>query len=131
FHNTGMPQRFDSPLDIGRQSVVAKVKRQEFGCLGEYSDAEKNECPHVTYMSLSMERAMGTFRTPSLRQISKKTIYGHAGQFQTLYDVVYHYNKAPSDVRGNLTGQGNLSEILPLDLSDQDIADIVAFLSII
>lgn len=131
FHNTGMPQRDGVPIDMGRQAVIRQIERQEFGCLGEYSDAGEDDCPHVTYMNLSMERAMGAFRTPSLRQVSERTTFGHAGQFNSLRDIVRHYNEAPASVHGNLTGQGNTSELIPLGLTEDEISDIVAFLELL
>lgn len=131
FHNTGMPQRDGFPIDMGRQAVIRQIERQEFGCLGEYSDASEDDCPHVTYMNLSMERAMGAFRTPSLRQVSERTTFGHAGQFNSLRDIVRHYNEAPASVHSNLTGQGNTSELIPLGLTEDEISDIVAFLGLL
>jgi cytochrome c peroxidase len=57
----------------------------------------------------------------------------HAGQFSSLDEVVRHYVKAPeaappavsaNGVRGHRIG----SELIPIPLDEQEIADLVAFL---
>jgi cytochrome c peroxidase len=45
----------------------------------------------------------------------------HAGQFATLEQVLNHYNTAPE-------APGGHSELEPLDLTDQQIRQIIAFL---
>ncbi|MEN8837429.1 MAG: cytochrome c peroxidase, partial [Celeribacter marinus] len=81
FHNTGMPERDGATIDMGRQAVVAQLKYREFSCLSIYSDSPNGECPKVEYLSLAMERALGTFKTPSLRGVTQRTVFGHSGQF--------------------------------------------------
>jgi cytochrome c peroxidase len=45
----------------------------------------------------------------------------HAGQFATLEEVLAHYNSAPAAPAGH-------SELKPLNLSQEEIAQIIAFL---
>ncbi|HXI60053.1 MAG TPA: cytochrome c peroxidase [Polyangia bacterium] len=66
----------------------------------------------------------GAWRTPSLRDVAMTGPYMHDGIFATLADVVWHYDQAPA-VQAAETGT---SEIAPLNLTDQDRSDLVAFL---
>lgn len=131
FHNTGMPERDGATIDMGRQAVVAQLKYREFSCLSIYSDAPNGECPKVEYLSLAMERALGTFKTPSLRGVTQRTVFGHSGQFMTLEDMLNHYNEAPQGAHGRLVGQSTLSELVPLGLSPADLSDLRAFLDLL
>jgi cytochrome c peroxidase len=45
----------------------------------------------------------------------------HAGQFVTLEEVLHHYNTAPAAPAGH-------SELEPLNLTDEELAQIIAFL---
>ncbi len=69
---------------------------------------------------------MGKFLTPTLRNIALTAPYMHDGRFQTLEEVVEHYNSggkpsATVDPLMKHVGTG-------LNLSDQEKADLVAFL---
>ena len=72
---------------------------------------------------------IGAFKTTTLRNIAVTAPYMHDGSLKTLKDVVKHYNeggKSPGDpapVNPYLSGG-----IRPLDLKDQQIDDLVAFL---
>jgi cytochrome c peroxidase len=73
---------------------------------------------------LSLDR--GLFRTPTLRNIALTAPYMHDGRFSTLREVVEHYNEGghPSPTISPLMKfQG-----VGLELSEQDIDDLVAFL---
>ena len=63
------------------------------------------------------------FRVPSLRNIEKTAPYMHDGRFQTLEDVIAHYDRGGSGVRN----QSPLIE--PLRLSDDEKRDLIAFLN--
>lgn len=128
FHNTGLPQS-TVPLDLGRQSALLELRNNPFNCLGPYSDAEPEDCGELTYMSLSMERAMGAFRTPTLRGVSKRALLGHAGQINSIEDMIRHYNAAPAGPHGALVGMPSLSELVPLGLTEAEMSDLAAFLS--
>jgi cytochrome c peroxidase len=67
----------------------------------------------------------GQFKTPSLRNVSKTAPYMHDGAYQTLWDVVNHYNFG--GVTGNYAGDRDPA-IAPLMLSDAELADLVEFL---
>lgn len=66
----------------------------------------------------------GRFRTKSLRQVAETAPYFHAGQAETLDDVVWFYNQG-----GEGGGAGTPSPlIVPLHLDEGEQADLVAFL---
>ena len=128
FHNTSLPQPHAGPLDLGRQAVVGAIARAEFGCRSITSDAPEGSCLKIDYLSLAMERAMGAFRTPSLRQVSKREVLGHSGQITNLAKMLEHYNEAPAGMHGHLVGTDSLSELVPLRLTENELADLKTFL---
>jgi cytochrome c peroxidase len=65
---------------------------------------------------------IGKFRTPSLRNAALTAPYMHDGSVKTLEDVIRRYRHG-GDGRRNQDPR-----IKPLDLSDQDVADIAAFI---
>ncbi len=72
--------------------------------------------------------SMGAFKTSTLRNIAVTGPYMHDGSIATLEEVVEHYNNGgvtnPDDpVNPYLSGG-----IKPLDLTDEQIADLVAFM---
>jgi cytochrome c peroxidase len=64
----------------------------------------------------------GAFKTPSLRDIELTAPYFHDGSAATLREVVDHYVRGGDD-RSNLA-----TDMKPLDLSEQEKQDLVAFL---
>jgi len=72
---------------------------------------------------------IGGFKTSTLRNIAMTAPYMHDGSLKTLKDVVKHYNEGgkspgdPSPVNPYLSGG-----IRPLDLTDQQTDDLVAFM---
>ncbi|MDH5458293.1 MAG: cytochrome-c peroxidase [Nitrospinota bacterium] len=64
----------------------------------------------------------GAFKTPGLRSISQSAPYMHDGSEATLKDVVEFYNRG-GDVAKNRT-----SLITPLQLSEQEVLEMVEFL---
>ncbi len=68
------------------------------------------------------DRDWGTFKTPTLREIEHTAPYMHDGSLKTLEEVVDFYNK------GGLKNK-NLDETMkPLNLTDQEKKDLVAFM---
>lgn len=64
----------------------------------------------------------GVFKTPTLRNVGVTAPYMHDGSFTDLEQVIKHYRTGGA----HNTNQDAL--IKPLNLSDQDVADIAAFL---
>jgi len=122
FHNTGVRSPVIPPTDHGRAGAIAQVKSDIFNCLGAYSDAGPDDCGELKYMSQDLPAFERAFKTPSLRGVGGRAPYMHAGQIRTLAGVVEHYNRAFPAPSGHL-------EIAPLDLTTNEKAALVAFLS--
>ena len=127
FHNIG----------IGMNAVQDDVPR-----LAEAFLAAKNQGGDVDKMVLTDKKAselgrfavtdglseIGAFKTPTLRNVSLTAPYMHDGSLKTLKEVVIHYNNggvtpATAPVNPYLSGG-----IRPLNLLDNQINDLVAFL---
>ncbi len=121
FHNTGVPAATDIPDDVGRALGAPQVLADEFNCLSPYSDAEPAQCAELRYLVADGHDLVRQFKPPSLRNVAERPPYMHAGQFATLAEVVQHYNTAPNAPAGH-------SELEPLNLSPQEVAQLVAFL---
>ena len=131
FHNTGVPQRDASRPDHGRAAALAKVKKDEFSCLGAFSDANPEQCGELRFMVLENAALEGAFKTPSLRNVSLRAPYMHAGQFSSLEYVIAHYLIAPAATVGHTElahGAVGHTERKPISLSPQEVAELISFL---
>jgi cytochrome c peroxidase len=68
------------------------------------------------------EEEKGAFKTPTLREIEHTAPYMHDGSMKTLEEVIEHYNK------GGIKNPQLDQRIKPLNLTEQDKKDLVAFL---
>jgi len=136
FHNTGVPPRELARPDRGRADATAKVRSDEFNCLGPFSDAQPNQCQELRFMASDGPALEGAFKTPGLRGVAQRAPYMHAGQVATLEQVVRHYIAAPPAAVGQseLThghagaGMARHDERAPIELTDVEAADLVNFL---
>ena len=120
FHNTGVQI---SPVRARLQGA-RDVVEDEFNCLGAFSDADSGDCAELRFIVAGRE-SFGAWRTPSLRNITETAPYMHAGQFDTLEDVLNHYNtRAVAEHNERL---GHL-ELLPINLTEAEEQQIIAFL---
>jgi cytochrome c peroxidase len=71
---------------------------------------------------------LGAFKTPTLRNVALTAPYMHDGSLATLRDVVVHYNNGGVTVAGNPVNDFLSGGVRPLNLSDQQIDDLVAFM---
>jgi cytochrome c peroxidase len=99
FHNTGV-----LGSDLGRAA---------FDRVGEFQMRP--------YPFFQMRRA---FKTPGLRNVALTAPYQHDGSEETLEEVVRFYNLGGRDP----ASYGKALDIRPLNLSDADLSDLVAFL---
>ena len=74
------------------------------------------------YMVTGNAEELGAFKTPTLREIARSAPYMHDGRFKTLEEVVNFYNK------GGVKNPHQDPLIIPLELTDQEKSDLVAFL---
>ena len=127
FHNVAISQEgtFVTPVaeESGRYAAVEEyLAGPEFSGQSIWSDDTSTD--RITDLVLS-DSLRGQFRTKHLRQIAQTAPYMHTGQFETLLEVVEHYDDARLD--GEFQGETDLV-FRKLNLSSDEIDDIVAFL---
>ncbi|MCP4641974.1 MAG: cytochrome-c peroxidase, partial [bacterium] len=71
---------------------------------------------------------LGSFKTPTLRNIAATSPYMHDGSLATLRDVVVHYNNGGVTKEGVPVNDFLSGGIRPLNLTDEQIDDLVAFM---
>jgi cytochrome c peroxidase len=71
---------------------------------------------------------MGAFKTPTLRNIAATAPYMHDGSLKTLKDVVIHYDNGGVTKKTDHVNDFLSGGIRPLDLSEQQISDLVEFM---
>src|SRR4029079_10505811 len=130
-HTIGVPQsgQYVPATDAGRFDGVAalittnpNVVRFDRG--SDFSDA-KDSTVLLTLGTTAPTSATGQFKTPTLRNVSKTAPYMHDGAYQTLWEVVNHYNFGGAP--GNYAGERDPA-IAPLMLTDAELGDLVEFL---
>lgn len=79
--------------------------------------------PHLGRYEVTHDpKDWGAFKTPTIRNIAQTAPYMHDGSLETLLEVVEHYDKGGNPNK-------NLSDkIVPLDLTEQEKLDLVAFM---
>ena len=83
---------------------------------------DKEEPDIGRYAVTKLEGDTGSFKTPTLREIPLTAPYMHDGSMKTLEEVVDFYNK------GGIQNDYLDEELFELELSDQQKADLIAFL---
>lgn len=71
---------------------------------------------------------LGSFKTPTLRNVAATAPYMHDGSVPTLEDVVIHYNNGGVTVEGEPVNDFLSGGIRPLNLTEDQIDDLVAFM---
>jgi cytochrome c peroxidase len=110
------------PEETGRAAVFARMMKNPFNSSGEFSD-DRNTGRLDNLPNPDDET--GKWRTKGLRNVEKTGPYMHTGQFDNLTDVVKFYNDG-GDPMG-FVGKKD-EKIKELNLTDAEVADIVAFL---
>ena len=122
FHNTGVAvSAVVAAPDSGRATGVAQVLKGEFNCLSPYSDAKPEQCAELRFAVTEGEELVRAFKTPSLRNVTLRAPYMHAGQIATLPEVIDHYARAPKAAFGK-------SELKRVRLSAEERRQLIAFL---
>ncbi len=114
FHNIGS----GSKGDAGRAVAINKVRFDPFNCLGAYSDATEDQCEELRYMQRDGHQLWGSFKTPSLRNVSNTPPYFHDGRYKTLAEVIDHYTDSKPDK----------THLPAVELTARDKLDLIAFL---
>ena len=121
FHNTGVISFPGDVPDKGRVTGVREVMRDEFNCKGDYSDDVERSCGELEFARTDAT-LIGAFKTPSLRNLENTAPFMHKGQFQTIAEVLQHYNIAADAMIGH-------NEAKPLGLSRRELDQLEAFLA--
>lgn len=121
FHNTGLINFKGEVPDKGRVVGVREVIAHPFNCKGVHNDDPDPDCVELEFARTGPE-LIGTFRTPSLRNLENTAPFGHKGQIATLAEMLAHYNEAPDAIIGH-------NEAKPLGLSKRELGNLEAFLN--
>jgi cytochrome c peroxidase len=100
--------------------VGANFTDEKYHNIGVGMDAEEPDLGR--YVVTGNEEDKGAFKTPSLRNIESNPPYMHDGSQETLEEVVEFYAK------GGHPNPHLSKDIRKLELTDQDKADLVAFM---
>ncbi len=117
FYNIGTPANPDNPI---------------YATNAGYVDVGLGGTTVIDTADAAAEK--GKFRTPTLRNIEKTAPYMHNGVYQTLEDVIRHYDIQIAnefitpEVADNMANEMNAGTFVGLDLSPQDYADLIAFM---
>jgi cytochrome c peroxidase len=125
FHNIGVAaQRMPTNLD---ELAVAVNEVKEKGTDVAVLSNPKTES--LGRFAVTRELSdMGAFKTPTLRNIELTAPYLHDGSLETLEDVVTFYNNGGRSEETDPVPELLDGGIRPLDLSEQQQADLVEFL---
>ena len=126
FHDIGLDAVAEQgPSDPGRYAGIEALLRDPFAASGAYSDDRNGPRAQSSRFLVAKYHNLGQMKTPSLRNVALTAPYMHRGQFATLRDVLHHYSTIdPPPLSG--AAQENL--LKPLRLTDQETADLIAFL---
>lgn len=128
FHNNRVAPLDDTrEPDAGRYEGIALLAASEFSAGSPFSDDPDGPRARLTARVAQSPENWGRFKTPSLRNVSRTAPYMHQGQKATLEAVVRHYSTFED---ATPPSHHALPDPLlqDLELSDQQIADLVAFL---
>jgi cytochrome c peroxidase len=138
FHNVGAPQTGEHvpPIDRGRSDGIVAIRsdlaneRVQYNFTrGTYWSDQPDDTHTAPLLTIvddtALEPYQGLFKTPTLRNVNKTAPYMHDGAYQTLWDVVNHYNFGGAT--GPYSGKKDPA-LAPLLLTDSELGDLVEFL---
>jgi cytochrome c peroxidase len=121
YHNTGVAMNHPNFDKLSRQAYAATETdkaREVIDALAKQEGGQELGRVLITYQVFDI----GSYRTPSLRNIALTAPYFHDGSAKTLADVVKFYNEGG---RQNINREWDLDT---LALGDDEQRDLVAFL---
>jgi cytochrome c peroxidase len=122
FHNLGLPP-VPEP-DQGRAEGLPRLQHSLFRGSGPYADGP----PVVRAEDYRVGKALvGSFRTPSLRELAYTAPYGHNGAIATLEAWLDHYVHITSASAGDFVGRLDPA-LSPVTITPQEKQELVAFL---
>lgn len=123
FHNVGLRPApvavaFTDTGDRGAAEGIALALTDPLSSSGIYSDGGRGKLPSAVTPALE-----GAFATPMLRCLDGQPSFMHTGQLQSLKAVVRFFSRG-----GDSAGFPGTNELTPLDLTELEQADLVAFM---
>lgn len=127
FHNIGVPQTGPHvpATDSGRYEDAGRMLDNLYNGVSQFSDDVAAGQAKLEGVLRQQPADLGAFLTRGLRGVAGSPPYGHSGSLATLRDVVDLY--AAGGGLADYTGTKDV-KMQPLDLSEQDREDLVAFL---
>jgi cytochrome c peroxidase len=118
YHHEEVAPRAQAPLPVELAPGVTVPVSRAF--MATISEARQ---PDLGRYEVTLDHAdMWRFKTPSLRNVALTAPYMHDGSLGTLEDVVRFYD------RGGIPHPGLDPLLHPLNLSDDEVSSLVAFL---
>jgi len=111
-------------VDSGRHGGIQSLQRSRYNLLGAFNDDAARSSATSTRHVLLDHRHFGEFKVPGLRNLARTAPYMHDGSLATLRDVLRHYSELDQN-RLHADGEAIL---VPLRLSEPELADLLAFL---
>jgi cytochrome c peroxidase len=121
FHNIGVSARTQNFEELAKKGLAATREGTDERSLDTLA-LETDLSELGRFITTRNRSDIGAFKTEQLRNVGITAPYMHDGSLRTLWDVVDHYNK------GGETNPYLDGGIEPLDLSEAEIDDLVAFL---
>jgi len=127
----GMKLFFGQKAGCTACHVGANLTDEKYWHIGIGLTAEKPDLGRALADGELPKKGFDGFKTPTIRNVAQSSPYMHDGSLQSLSDVVEHYNK------GGITDPNKAEQIKkyvptdkikPLNLTDQEKADLVAFM---
>lgn len=127
FHNLGIGVN-----ELGEDIIPlaqAFLKAKAEGADVDVTVLTDKDSSHLGRFAVNNELSdLGAFKTSTLRNIAVTAPYMHDGSLETLRDVVVHYNNGGALEEDTPITPYLSGGIRPLDLNDQQIDDLVAFM---
>jgi cytochrome c peroxidase len=121
FHNIGVSARTQNFEALAGKALGVLKENNDSGALDKL--AIETDMSELGRFLVTKKRGdVGAFKTEQLRNVGLTAPYMHDGSLKTLWDVMDHYNKG-GETNAYLDGG-----IEPLNLSESEINDVVAFL---
>lgn len=127
FHNLGVGFERISK-DVNELASAYRKAKMKAAAVDVAVLTNKNTSELGRFAVTTESRDMGSFKTPTLRNVARTAPYMHDGSLETLKDVVTFYNNGGRVKDSDPTFDFQSGGIRPLKLSDDQIGDLVAFL---
>lgn len=121
FHNIGVSARKQNFEELAQKGLAAIKSNSDEQALDKLA-IETNLSELGRFLVSRQRQDIGAFKTEQIRNVGITAPYMHDGSLRTLWDVMDHYNKG-GETNAYLDGG-----IEPLNLSEDEINDVVAFL---